>query len=214
MNAPRVGRPTSPTPSAPLPAWQAEGRSRASRRGWPGVSGGLDLGGPPAARRAAGTDSDVGSAQATPILLTRLLTTNLDERGRGWNCPVATGRASGRYGQRRPDLDEPDLATDQKVGGSSPSERAPGHRQNCRCHTDRTASVIVSEYGRGPDIRCDRRWPVSWGSGGAVVNAAGLLGRGCPAGVSLIGGGAGSCAGVSRREGSRAGWSGAAVPGG
>ncbi len=64
--------------------------------------------------------------QATPILLTRLLTTNLDERGQGWNCPVATGRASGRYGQRRPDLDEPDLATDQKVGGSSPSERAHG----------------------------------------------------------------------------------------
>jgi len=62
--------------------------------------------------------------QATPILLTQLLTTNLDERGRGWNCHVTIERASGPYGQRRPHLDEPDLATDQKVGGSSPSERA------------------------------------------------------------------------------------------
>src|SRR5262249_36537366 len=64
--------------------------------------------------------------QAPPILLTQLLTTNLDECGRGWNCPVARGRASGTYGQRRPDLDEPDLATGQKAGGSSPSERATG----------------------------------------------------------------------------------------
>jgi hypothetical protein len=62
--------------------------------------------------------------QAMPILLTRLLTTNLDERGRGWNCYATVERASERYGLRRPDLDDPDLATDQKVGGSSPSERA------------------------------------------------------------------------------------------
>ena len=125
MSAPRVGRPTSPTPSAPLPAWQAEGRSRASRRGWPGVSGGLDLGGPRAARRATGIGADVGSVpQATPILLTQLPTTNLDELGRGWNCHVTMECTSGPYGQRRPHLDEPDLATDQKVGGSSPSERA------------------------------------------------------------------------------------------
>src|SRR5437016_3048748 len=62
--------------------------------------------------------------QMTPILLTQLLTTNLDERGRDWNCPVTVGRASGPNGQQRSDLDKPDLATDQKVGGSSPSERA------------------------------------------------------------------------------------------
>ena len=39
--------------------------------------------------------------QATPILLTQLLTTNLDERGRGWNRNVTMGRASGPYGRRR-----------------------------------------------------------------------------------------------------------------
>jgi len=62
--------------------------------------------------------------RATPIVLTQLLTTNLDEHGRGWNCHVTIERASGSYGQQRLHLDEPDLATDQKVGGSSPSERA------------------------------------------------------------------------------------------
>ena len=42
----------------------------ASRRGWLSVSGGLDLGGPPAARRATGIGADAGSAPGTPILLT------------------------------------------------------------------------------------------------------------------------------------------------
>ena len=54
------------------------------------------------------------------ILLTLLLTTDLDERGQCWNRSVAAWRASGLYGQRRLDLDEPDLATDQKVGVVQP----------------------------------------------------------------------------------------------
>jgi hypothetical protein len=87
--------------------------------------GGLDFGGPPAARRAPRIGADVGSAQATPILLTRLLTTNLDDHGQGWNCHVAAQRASGPNGQQRPDLDEPDLAKDQKVGVRVPPSAPP-----------------------------------------------------------------------------------------
>jgi hypothetical protein len=71
--------------------------------------------------------------KATPIVLTQLLTTNLDEHGRGWNCRVTMERASGPYGQQRLHLGEPDLATDQKVGGSSPSKRAQfsGRLRSC-----------------------------------------------------------------------------------
>jgi hypothetical protein len=110
-----------------------EGKIGAAPRGavGPASAGGLGLDSPPAARRAIGK-ARVGSApEVRGILLTRLLTTGLDKGGRRWNCPVAMGRVSGPYGQGRPDLDEPDLATDQKVGGSSPSERAhvfPGRR--------------------------------------------------------------------------------------
>ena len=58
------------------------------------------------------------------ILLTDLLTTDLDSHGRGWEpltayYPIAS---SNRRPWMAPDV--PDLATDQKVGGSSPSERA------------------------------------------------------------------------------------------
>ena len=100
-------------------------RSRASRRGWPGVSGGLDLGGPPAARRAIRPGACRIGPRSTWILLTRLLTTDLDGCGQGWNRQVIAWRVSGRYGQRRPDLDEPDLATGQKVGVRVPPSAPP-----------------------------------------------------------------------------------------
>ena len=90
----------------------------------PAPAAGFDRGGPPAARWAR-NGADVGLAPEGPlILLTQLLAMNLDERRQRRNCPVTAGRTSGPRGQRRPYLDEPDLATDQKVGGSSPSEHA------------------------------------------------------------------------------------------
>jgi hypothetical protein len=58
------------------------------------------------------------------ILLTLMLTTDLDEPGYGWNgSPIASGatRLSRRLWTTPDSLD---LATDQKAGGSNPSERA------------------------------------------------------------------------------------------
>src|SRR5215472_11515945 len=68
-------------------------------------------------RRASGRRSRL-------ILLTRMLTTDMDELGCGWNglsTPSGAARQAGRW-WTTPDI--LDLATDQKAGGSSPSERA------------------------------------------------------------------------------------------
>ena len=67
------------------------------------------------------------------ILLTRMLTTDLDELGCGWNG-LSTPSGLARWARRWwTTPDSSDLATDQKVGGSSPSERAtetPGQRHH------------------------------------------------------------------------------------
>ena len=81
-------------------------RSRASRHGWPGVSAGLGLGGPPAARCATNPGIDLANAVAN------------NGPGRGRTRSELPNRSESRqraYRHRRPDLDEPDLATDQPL---------------------------------------------------------------------------------------------------
>jgi hypothetical protein len=56
------------------------------------------------------------------ILLTDLLTTDLDGHGRGWGRSPATCPASSSNRHSWTALDVPDLATDQKVAGSSPRD--------------------------------------------------------------------------------------------
>src|ERR1022692_5058716 len=53
-----------------------------------------------------------------------MLTTDLDKPGRGWNGPPSGGGLTRPVRQSWTGPDGPDLATDQKVGGSSSSERA------------------------------------------------------------------------------------------
>jgi hypothetical protein len=96
------------------------------------------------------------------ILLTDLLTTALDEPGQGWtNSPSST------YTRRQcrrlwPYVDKPDLATDQKAGGSSPSERATSSQVSGH------SSVV-----RGGPFGCQKAWPltISHSSLGDLVNA-------------------------------------------
>ena len=57
-------------------------------------------------------------------LATRMLTTNLDKPGCGWNSPPSRVGLSRLVRRSWTAPDGPDLATDQKVGGSSSSERA------------------------------------------------------------------------------------------
>src|SRR6185437_10018779 len=57
-------------------------------------------------------------------LLTRMLTTNLDGPGSTWINLPPTSSANSPVRRSWTLVDSPDLATDQKVGGSSPSERA------------------------------------------------------------------------------------------
>jgi len=59
-----------------------------------------------------------------PILLTDLLTTAVDDPEYSWTTHPPATFVSRLIRQLRTDLDDPNLATDQKVGGSSPSERA------------------------------------------------------------------------------------------
>jgi hypothetical protein len=72
-------------------------------------------------------------AAASPTwlaLLTRMLTTNLDGPGSTWINSPPTSSANRPVRRSWTLVDSSDLATDQKVGGSSPSERAsepPGH---------------------------------------------------------------------------------------
>lgn len=56
------------------------------------------------------------------ILLTDLLIADLDNHGHGRTEPPSATPASRPARQLQTGLDEPDLATDQKVGGSSRSE--------------------------------------------------------------------------------------------
>jgi hypothetical protein len=74
-----------------------------------------------------GIARDSRRAAASPTwltLLTRMLTTNLDGPGSTWiNLPPVSS-ASRPVRRSWTLVDSPDLATDQKVGGSSPSERA------------------------------------------------------------------------------------------
>ena len=58
------------------------------------------------------------------ILLTQMLTTTADGHGCAWNRSLSLCPASRQDLRLWTPLDMPDLATDQKVGGSSPSERA------------------------------------------------------------------------------------------
>src|SRR5262245_37184309 len=58
------------------------------------------------------------------ILLTVLLTADLDNPGYSWTRQPPTAPATRPVRQLRTDLDGRNLATDQKAGGSSPSERA------------------------------------------------------------------------------------------
>ena len=67
------------------------------------------------------------------ILLTDLLTTELNNPGFSWTRQPSMTPASRSARQPWTDLDSRNLATDQKVGGSSSSERAhvfPGRRAN------------------------------------------------------------------------------------
>jgi hypothetical protein len=67
------------------------------------------------------------------ILLTDLLTTDVDDPRCSWTRPPFVTTVSRFVRQSQTDLDDRSLATDQKVGGSSPSERAPRtDRQVCR----------------------------------------------------------------------------------
>ena len=80
-------------------------------------------------------------------------------------------------------------------------------RQNC-------VGDLFLSMARGSDVGSDGRAVLFAGVLAVLLSWRRPAGRGCPAWVSLIGGGAGCCARVSRRGGSRAGWSGAVVPGG
>lgn len=70
------------------------------------------------------TDGLTGAQIAGRVLLTDLLTTDVDNPGSRWTRPRSTIPVSMPVRQLQTDLDSPDLATDQKVGDSSPSERA------------------------------------------------------------------------------------------
>jgi hypothetical protein len=66
--------------------------------------------------------------------------------------PVTSGlsRSLADTPPRRPDgITGPD-GTDSQAdsAGSIPVTRSTGYRQNCRCHTDRTVAVTVSDYAR------------------------------------------------------------------
>ncbi len=75
------------------------------------------------ASRRTVRSSDLGATYEL-ILLTDLLTADMDGTGCCWTQPPSAPAASRPNGRLRTDLDGRNLATDQKVGGSSPSERA------------------------------------------------------------------------------------------
>jgi hypothetical protein len=70
-----------------------------------------------------------------------MLTTGLDEPGRRWDGSLAATGASRLARRWWTALDNRDLATDQKAGGSSPSERA----------SEATGQGLATGYGRGPE---------------------------------------------------------------
>ena len=88
-----------------------------------------------------------------------------------------------------------------------------GHRQNCRCRADRTASVAVSEYAAGSDTGSDRCAGTVYGRRLAGCGGVAGLGRGGWPG-EMISGGCWGWALASGRGGSRGGLSGVGVPGG
>src|SRR5215831_18070788 len=75
------------------------------------------------------------------ILLTNLLTPDLDKLGCSWIRQPSTVPASRPVRQGRAGLDNPNLATDQEVGGSSLSERA----------SEATGQGLAAGNGRGPE---------------------------------------------------------------
>jgi hypothetical protein len=80
-------------------------------------------------------------------LLTRMLTTDLDERGRDRSGSPSRGSLSRLIRRPWTPLDGPDLATDQKVGGSSPSERATSPQA-----ISRTGHLLLDFDGPGCSV--------------------------------------------------------------